>query len=142
MRHYLVVAHRTLIGPHVLGWIRERAADGPIHVHVVVPVSPGSALTWTEAALHTEASRRLEEGLDALRDLGVEASGEVGDGHPVAAVLDVMNHGVVPVDEILISTLPPGVSRWLRLDAPRRLANAVAVPVTHVVAPRHAEARA
>ena len=139
MRHYLVVAHRTLVGPHVLTWVQERAAEGPCTFHLVVPVTPSSSLTWTQAELHAEATRRLEEGLAALRDLGVDATGEVGDGHPVAAVLDVVNRGEVPIDEILLSTLPPGMSRWLRLDAPRRLAQAVAVPVTHLVAPRQAD---
>jgi hypothetical protein len=139
MRHYLVVAHRTLIGPHVLAWVQERAAEEPSQFHLVVPVSPNSSLTWTEGELRAEASRRLDEGLAALRELGIEATGEVGDGHPVAAVLDVFNRGDVPVDEVLLSTLPPGPSRWLRMDAPRRLAQAVAVPVTHLVAPRRAD---
>ena len=35
-------------------------------------------------------------------------------------------------DEIILSTLPPGVSRWLALDLPARVRRRVAVPLTVV----------
>lgn len=36
------------------------------------------------------------------------------------------------IDEIVLSTLPPGTSRWLGLDIPNRLRGGVSVPVTVV----------
>jgi hypothetical protein len=79
--------------------------------------------------------RRLAEGLEALATVGVEATGDIGDGRPVLAVKDLLRDGRVPVDEIILSTLPPGLSRWLHLDVPHRMAEAVApIPVHHILA--------
>ena len=36
------------------------------------------------------------------------------------------------VDEVIVSTLPRGISRWLGEDVPSRLTDAVSVPVTVV----------
>jgi hypothetical protein len=37
-------------------------------------------------------------------------------------------------DEIVVSTLPGGISRWLKLDFPSRVARATELPVRHVIA--------
>lgn len=50
----------------------------------------------------------------------------------------VRTHVVVPlspvdqVDEVIVSTLPMGMSRWLGEDVPSRLRDSVPVPVTVV----------
>jgi hypothetical protein len=62
--------------------------------------------------------------------MGVEATGEVGSQDPVAAVRDAMRAGEFA--EVILSTLPPGISRWLHQDVPSRLRHAVPVPVTVV----------
>jgi hypothetical protein len=67
-----------------------------------------------------------------LREQGLEPTGEVGDTVPYLAIMDVLRERAF--DEIIISTLPVGVSRWLRMDLPHRVAKAVDIPVTHVVA--------
>jgi hypothetical protein len=64
--------------------------------------------------------------------MGADAAGEVGCADPVAAAQDAIRS--VAVDEILLSTLPSGVSRWLGQDVPARLRRAVSVPVTVVTA--------
>jgi hypothetical protein len=69
--------------------------------------------------------------LERLRALGAECDGEVGDAHPQLAVEDATRSGLEP-DEIIVSTLPSGVSKWLRLDV-LRLLNRYDVPVTHIV---------
>ena len=55
----------------------------------------------------------------------------IGDAEPLAAIQDAINlHGF---DEIIISTLPTRVSRWLKLDLPHKAAG-LGLPVTTVTA--------
>jgi hypothetical protein len=56
----------------------------------------------------------------------------VGDPDPYQAILDSVN--VEDFDQIIVSTFPPGLSRWLGADLINRLGRSVSVPVTHVVA--------
>jgi hypothetical protein len=135
MARYLVVANVTLGGDHLLSMLRERAAEGDCHVHLLVPAAPDPA-SWRPHAHEDDAARarrRLERGLERFGALGCEVSGEVGDARPVDAVGDVLRREE-PFDEIIVSTLPPGPSRWLRMDVPRRIERALGVVVTHVVA--------
>jgi hypothetical protein len=67
-----------------------------------------------------------------LGDLGVEVSGEVGDADPILAIADVLMRQ--SFDEIVLFTLRPGFSRWLRMELPRRAARRFPVVVTHVIA--------
>lgn len=99
--------------------------------YVVVPLTPVShAATWDEAESAAAARGRLAAFLGVLRHHGVDAEGEIGDRDPIQAVRDAMRQR--NVDEILLSTLAPGISRWLQLDIPSRLERAVDVPVTVV----------
>jgi hypothetical protein len=139
MRSYLVVANQTLASPTLATAIVERLAEGEASFHVVVPATPiQHGLTWDEAEARAAAQERLEQVLVRLKDLGATASGEVGSADPVSAAVDALRDH--PVDEIILSTLPVGISRWLGLDVPASLKRAVAMPVTVVTAPRAAEA--
>ena len=57
--------------------------------------------------------------------------GEVGDGDPLLAIADALADRAV--DEIILSTLPPGLSRWLALDLPSKVRARFDIPVTHVI---------
>ena len=129
MRRYLVVANQTLPGGPLAAAVRERIAAGDCRFHVVVPLTPvPHGATWEERE-STEAARgRLAAFLGVVRAQGCEADGEIGDRDPIQAVRDVLR--TRRVDEILLSTLPPGISRWLQMDVPSRLSRAVDVPVT------------
>jgi hypothetical protein len=133
MRRCLIVANQTLAGPHLAAEILVRQAQGDCEFHVLVPAThaQGSSL-WTEGEAIAHARGVLAEALERLREDGIDATGEVGDENPVLAVGDVLNRWTV--DEIIVSTLPPGASKWLKRDLPRRLARRFAVPVTHIVA--------
>lgn len=132
MRRCLVVANQTLGGEHLLEEVRRRLASGPCAFYVVVPATaPQDQVTWTEGQAVSIARRRLDSALSRFRGLGAEADGEVGDPDPLQAIGDVLRER--SFDEILLSTLPAGVSRWLGLDLPRRVGKAFGVPVTHVV---------
>ena len=131
MRSYLIVANQTLTSRSLTDAITARLADGPVRTHVVVPLSPvGGRLTWDERASHEAAKSRLDEVLERLRDMGAEADGEIGDRDPVMAVRDALRGR--EVDEVIVSTLPKGLSRWLGEDVPSRLRDSVRVPVTVV----------
>jgi GABA permease len=134
MRRYLIVANRTLTGPHVVAEIAKRSAEGDAEFHLLVPIHPAHATFWTEGQAQAGARAQLDQALQTLRDAGVEATGEVGEENVVRAVGDVINRQ--PVDEIILSTLPPGVSRWLKRDLPHKLAHRYHLPVTHIVAER------
>ena len=136
MRSYLIVGNQTLMGPELASAISERILPSdPPDMYVVVPATPRpGAFTWDEDEANTAARERLDAMLAHLRELGVEATGEVGYRDPVEAARDAIRRH--PVDEILLSTLPAGISRWLGQDVPSRLKSAVSVPVVVVTAAR------
>jgi hypothetical protein len=137
MRRYLVVANQTLGGEPLLRAIRACRGSGPSSFHVVVPATPVHEHgRWTEGKARAVAAERLERTLAELHAEGVSASGEVGDLNPIFAIDDALRRH--QIDEIIISTLPPGISRWLHQDLVHRVTKRFDRPVTHVVAtPAH-----
>ena len=134
MHQYLVVANQTLDSERLVGKVRACLAAGPCRFHVLVPAThPRDHFVWTEGSDRVIAERRLAAALERMRALGATVDGEVGDPSPLQAIQDVLTRGV-PVDEIILVTLPPGPSRWLRQDLVHRLTRTVSTPVTHVVA--------
>lgn len=134
MRRYLVVANQTLGGGELLALLRE-LAESPSTFHVLVPASPPVDHLWTEAEATAIARQRLDTALERLRTLGIEVTGgEVGDGRPLQAIDDVLARE--SFDGIVLSTLPPRLSRWLRLDLVHRIQTAFDLPVHHVIAHR------
>ena len=132
MRRYLVVANQTLAGEPLVSRIRELSRAGPCAFFLVVPATPPRNRTWTEGEARAIAHARLDEALMHFPGLDVKVEGEVGDGNPMLAIDDaIRDHG--PFDEIILSTLPPGVSRWLQLDLPHRVAASYGIPMTRVV---------
>ena len=79
-----------------------------------------------------EAQGHVDTAVAKLREAGLEVEGQLGDPDPVAAVQDAHNAG--SYDEVIVSTLPTHLSKWLRVDLPRKAAHATGLPVTHVVA--------
>jgi hypothetical protein len=132
MRRYLVVANQTLGGEHLAKRVRELLSAGPCSFHIVVPAtSPGDHMVWTEGEAEALASERLQHALERFRELGAEADGEVGDPAPTDAIRDALRDR--EFDGIVLSTLPAGISRWLRQDLVHRVERSFALPVTHVV---------
>lgn len=128
----LLVANRTAVGEALLHAVEERARRGPSTFHLVVPATPMGLhrLVDPEVAGHQEAKRQLWTALEMLEaSSGESVSGEVGDADPLAAIQDAI--GRSDFDEIVISTLPRRMSRWLRLDLVSK-ARGLGVPVSHV----------
>jgi hypothetical protein len=103
-----------------------------------MPATPRSGgLTWTESHAELLARDGLERGLKQLAEIGVDADGEVGDPDPVVAVQEIV--AKEQFDEIIVSTLPRGTSRWLKAKVLQRLTSSVDPPVTHVIGPPERE---
>jgi hypothetical protein len=130
----LVVANRTAATPALLDAVRERAARGPCAFTLLVPnpVRGLDRLTDPEDQDSGPAQDVLELALPLLEQAaGGRVEGMIGDPEPLAAIHDAVNlHGF---DEIIISTLPTRVSRWLKLDLPHKAAG-LGLPVTTVTA--------
>lgn len=138
MRRYLVVANQTLGGEELGDELRKRLEE-PCWFYVLVPNTravdyyalaaasghvPMPAL-FTECAptLDAEATakaqQRLDELLGRLHELGADAEGELGQPDPVEAIAKVL--ATRRFDEVILSTLPQPISRWLRMDLPRQV---------------------
>jgi hypothetical protein len=130
----LVVANRTAESEELLAALTERAERGPCKFHLLVPATP-HGVTWA-ADMHAgggEAEAHLRRAVERYREAGLEVDdGKIGDPDPVAAVEDAVNFK--EFDEIIVSTLPKRVSKWLKLDLPHRVEHACGKPVTHVEA--------
>jgi hypothetical protein len=133
----LVVAHRTAATPALLHAVRERAARGPCAFTLLVPnVAHGlHRIVDAEDQDDDAAQSVLALALPLLEDAaGGRVEGMIGDPEPLNAVQDAVNlHGF---DEIIVSTLPVRVSRWLRLDLPSKIGG-LGLPVTTITAPEH-----
>ncbi len=134
MRRYLIVAHKTLIGEHLLHHVKQCMAEGPCQFHLVVPVTHPAGHAWTEGEAQAAGRQRLDDALAACREIGADVDGEVGDANPVYATTTALRDLGQPVDEIIVSTLPKGVSAWLHVDAVSRIKKEVDLPVTHLEA--------
>ncbi len=131
----LIVAHRTAATPALLDAVARRAERGPATFTLLVPNAAHGLhrVVDPEDTDVSEAQMVLELALPLLeRAAGTDVEGKIGDHNPYDAVSDAVN--LDGYDEIIISTLPVRVSRWLRSDLPSKL-KALGLPVTTVVAP-------
>jgi len=130
----LIVAHRTAATPALQQAVKGRAAAGPAVFTLLVPTVPQGLhkVVDPEDTDRAEAGAVLELALPLLeKAAGSHIEGVIGDHNPFDAVQDFIN--LRGADEIIISTLPARVSRWLRSDLPSKL-NVLGLPVTTVTA--------
>ena len=129
----LVVANRTAESPELLDALRTRTVQGPCEFTLLVPSTP-HGIAWA-ADMHAgeeEAEAHREGFVDELRREGLDvAEARVGDPDPLAAIQDECNFNTY--DELIVSTLPLHISKWLKLDLPSKARAATGLPVTHVV---------
>ena len=138
----VIVANETLGGAELRAAVEQRIAAGCERFHLVVPVPLGPppaiaiGMATTEVVMISDldlpdqrvvATERLGDGLAWLRELGCTADGEIAVSDAVGVVRDVVEQG--EVTEIIVSTLPSRISRWLRQDLPSRIGRAVDTPV-------------
>jgi hypothetical protein len=130
----LIVAHQTADSPQLLEAVRGRANAGPCTFTLLVPARPRTLVRMVDG--RDRAGLEAEERLESVIPLVSEAAGAlilgvVGSPEPLTAITDALN--VLGFDEVMISMLPLGKSRWFDLDLPRKV-RALGVPVTEVIA--------
>ncbi len=128
----LVIANRTADSDQLLAALERRARSGQVAFSLLVPCGPSG---------RDEARARLDSAVARMRGAGLEVDGSLGrDSDPIVAAHEAWEPNAM--DEIIVCTLPTGVSKWLQLDLPHRIAKLTDAPVTHVVAseaqPAHA----
>jgi len=121
----LVVAHRTATTPKLLAAVRARASSGDCTVTLLIPRDYWDPDTDHATAIVELAVPLLEEAAGGA----VEAI--IGDSDPFVAVQQAV--AAREYDEIIVSTLPERVSRWLHRDLPTR-ARSLGPPVTVITA--------
>ncbi|MDH3683862.1 MAG: response regulator [Acidimicrobiia bacterium] len=147
MKQVLVVANRTAIGAHLTQRVYElKQSESGLSVVVVVPATPPSHRGLKVDADGRQvadpyglerAHRQLSKALAALENVGVTATGWVGPADPMGCVRQATSE--MTFDRIIVSTLPPGSSRWVAMDLPHRISRRYKIPVDHVIGRRVAE---
>jgi hypothetical protein len=154
MRRYLVVANQTLQATELRDELRQRVSAGPCSFFVIVPdtkaaqydpvavggVLPQPGMWWwatyyarpaTDEEASAQARERLRLMLDGLAVLGMPAEGDLGSGDPLAAIAKACAGR--QFDEIIVTTLPQHVSRWLKADLPHQVQRRFRLPVTTII---------
>src|SRR3954449_1875679 len=132
----LVLANRTADSPRLREALLERRGRGPISVTLLVPAA------WEAQDPHggmETGPRRVRAALDTLRDTGLEVHCRVGDADPITALREAWDPD--RFDEVIVSTLPSRVSKWLQIDLPRRAGGITGVPGSGVEAADTAASR-
>ena len=130
----LVVAAKTAATPALIDAVRERAARGPAVFTLLIPNPTHGLHTVVDPEDQDagEADSIVELAVPLLEDAaGGPVEHMVGDPVPLDAIQDAVNLG--NFDEIILSTLPARVSRWLKLDLPSKV-QGLGLPVTTVTA--------
>jgi len=134
----LVVANETVAGRDLIDAVKRHADAGPVSVHVICPQSaPKHGYVIYDETVREAAENRLAMTIAQLKEIGVDATGEVMDPDPFSAVTDALNER--HYDAIVLSTHPETRSGWLRQGLIKRVQDAVDVPVEHVVVDLEAE---
>ncbi|MGO9750210.1 MAG: hypothetical protein ACLP22_01570 [Solirubrobacteraceae bacterium] len=133
----LVVADRTADSQELHIALVERQAQGPIAATLLAPAA------WEVTDPHggrESALRRLRAAAEQLSGAGIETRTVCGEADPFEAVKAIWNPQ--SFDEVIVSTLPEHLSRWLRIDLPRRVEQLTGLTVQHVVAHEREQAPA
>jgi hypothetical protein len=135
----LVIANETVGGGPLREEVHRRSEGKEEQVLVICPALNSPLRHWAsdEDGARAEAQQRLNASLARLRELGIDAKGEIGDAEPLQAIEDALR--LFGADEIIISTHPEGRSHWLEKGIVAGARERFAVPITHVVVDLEAE---
>ena len=124
MASYLLVANETAESEDLLHAVSKiHARDPDAAFVIVVPATPLNLLQQFEGTAKSArwlAAQRAQSTRQKLESLGIRVrSTRVGNWDPYLAIEDELLHE--EYEAIVVSTLPPGLSRWLRMDLPSRV---------------------
>jgi hypothetical protein len=154
MRRYLVVANQTLQAAELRDELRKRISTGPCSFFVIVPATkaaqydpvaagaelPQPGMWWwatyyarpaSDEEATAQARERLNLMLDGVAELGARVEGALGSSDPLEAIEKACADR--QFDEIIVTTLPRHVSRWLRADLPHQTERRFGLPVTTII---------
>jgi hypothetical protein len=138
MKRLLVVANETVGGSALIDAVKKRAEGGDVLVTVICPQNdPRGGWVIYDDAARGAAENRLQTTVAQLREIGIEADGEIMDPDPYAATMDAIR--AFGADEVLISTHPETRSGWMRKDLVARIEEDSGLPVEHIVVDLDAE---
>jgi len=124
----LVLANRTASSDQLLEHLKAKSGeDGKTHLFIVViPLEGGQGVHVSRARAH------LAQYLDRARAAGLLTARMVADPDPFTAAKNALQ--MFRVDEVVVSTLGPERSGWLRADLVERIRKITDAPLEHVVA--------
>jgi hypothetical protein len=128
----LVVAHKTAATQPLLDAVAERARRGRCAFTLLVPNATHGLhkVVDPEDQGAGEAQAVIDHALPLLSEAaGAPVDAIVGAPDPGVAVQDAVN--LRGFDEVIVSTLPTRMSRWLKLDLPSKVSG-LGLPVTTV----------
>ncbi len=140
MRRYLVVANQTLASHQLRQELLLRAESEESTFYFLVPETAANdyAQDWkgqggaVSEAGSPGARQRLEQAIGAVRSAGAHATGSIESPDPMKSIHQRLRRE--EYDEVIVSTLPKTISRWLKRDLPSRVERAVGKPVTTIIA--------
>jgi len=143
MARYLVVAHRTAKSPELAELRSQDPVDkGPEGARLaresrfvlLVPAVPPAGWVYEEGEIQRRAKEEAEAAKAALEAQGIAIEeAKPGDVSPILALEEELMAHPGEYQAIVLATLPPGLSRWLRLDVHGQ-AERFGLPVIHVIA--------
>ena len=128
----LILARRTAHSPELIEAVAARADRGPCNFMLLVPSSLRilTNMNYHRPQRDIDAERRIAAAVPVLsRAAGSEVVAVIGSQDPFAAARDALK--LMGFDEVIVSMLPPRLSRWRSADVAGRI-RALGVPVTEV----------
>lgn len=144
MPRYLLVTHQTATSPELARRVQALLKKDPAsEFAILVPATPVQhRFTWDDLETIGDARQRAEAARSMLESLGAPVvRTTLGGRVPLLAIADELR-GHPDYDGIVICTLPPGISAWLKTDLPHQASRRFDLPIMHVVAQPPATARA
>jgi hypothetical protein len=137
-KEVLLVANKTAGGGGLRDQVRTLMKEGDVHFTLLVPATPPDEhATWTDDEAIAHARETCRKALEGFVSMGADIEGTIGDTNPFEAIGDVLREK--HVDLVVLSTLPPGMSKWLHRDLPARIEKHYDVQLKTIIGDPEAE---